>query len=153
MSLSSSYAPGELKAVATRDGRVAATTVVRTAGPASRIALSADQTQLKAGGRDLSYVTIRMEDEQGRFAPRAARWVNLRIEGPGRVLAVGNGDPLSHESFQGRSVRTFNGLALAIVAADKSADADFKSGAPGEIVLTVHGRGMEPAEVRIRTVR
>jgi beta-galactosidase len=146
------YAPGELKAVATRNGAVVASTTTRTAGLPAGVALSADQTKLIASRRELSYVTIRIEDKDGNFAPKAAQWVTLNLEGPGRIVGLGNGDPLSHESFQGNTVRTFNGLALAIIAATGEPDKLVKPNSDrklGEIVLKASSKGLPPAEVRI----
>jgi beta-galactosidase len=68
------YAPGELKGVARKDGQVEiATAVTRTAGragargPWQRTNCNSTPTR-----RDLSYLTIRIEDEDGRFVPAAA---------------------------------------------------------------------------------
>jgi beta-galactosidase len=149
------YAPGELKAVASRDGEVVATSIRRTAGAPARIALDADRTGLERGGRKLSYVTVRIEDADGNVAPKAANWVKFSVSGPGRLLAVGNGDPLSHESFQSTTVRTFNGLALAIIASDPEAVARHESRNmnketnPNEIVVKATSKGLETAEVLI----
>ncbi len=148
------YAPGELKAVATKDGAVVTTTSTRTAGLPATVVLSADQSEVSASRRDLSYVTIRMEDKDGNFVPKAAQWVTLDIDGPARIVGIGNGDPLSHESFQGRSVRTFNGLALAIIAPtgmpDMAVDPD-SGRKPGEIVVTARSNGLPPTEIRLTT--
>ena len=148
------YAPGELKAVATKDGAAVITTTTRTAGPAARVTLAADQPKLDANNRDLSYVTIRIVDMDGNFAPTAAQWVTIDVQGPGRIVALGNGDPLSHESFQGNSVRTFNGLALAIIAATGEPDKPAKPNSkrqPGEIMLTARSRELPPADLRLMT--
>jgi len=135
------YEAGELKAVASKGGKVVATSITRTAGPPARVSISADQSKLAASRRDLSYVTVRIEDENGNFVPQAANWVSFEIEGPGRLVGVGNGDPMSHESFQGNSVPAFNGLALAILTA---------TGEDGEITLTARSNGLKSAEVRIQ---
>lgn len=133
------YAPGELKAVAHKQG-AEVVAVTCTAGPAARVKLVVDQARLNAGRRDLSYVTLRIEDQNGTLVPKAANWVNLQLKGPGRILGIGNGDPLSHESFSGSQVRAFNGLALAIVTT---------TGAAGEIALKASSRGLAPSEVQL----
>jgi len=148
------YAPGELKAVASKDNSVVATTTTRTAGLPARIALAADQLNISASRRDLSYVTIRIEDKAGNFVPTAAQWVTFELKGPGRIVGLGNGDPLSHESFQGTSVRTFNGLALAIIAPTGEPDPRVRPNSNrkrGEFLLTAGSRGLPPAELRIVT--
>ena len=103
------------------------TTTKRTAGPVAQISLDADKTVFNLKGKDLSYITVRLQDKDGNFCPKANNWMSFSVKGPGRIIATGNGDPLSHESFQSRSVRSFNGMALAIVA---------PTGEEGEITVT-----------------
>ncbi|MFK7911662.1 MAG: glycoside hydrolase family 2 TIM barrel-domain containing protein, partial [Akkermansiaceae bacterium] len=137
------YAPGELKAVAKKDGKVVATTTKRTAGPVANISLEADKTTFNLKGKDLSYITVRLEDKDGNFCPKADNWMAFSVKGPGRIIATGNGDPLSHESFQARSVRAFNGMALAIIAPTDEA---------GEITVTarpIKQTWSKPAVVKI----
>jgi len=40
---------------------------------------------------------VSVVDEQGRVVPAAANPVTFKLEGPGRIIGVGNGDPSSHE--------------------------------------------------------
>jgi len=136
------YEPGELKAVARKDGEIICETTTRTAGPPATIELAADQTTIAPGHRDLSYVTIRLLDSDGNFHPTADLPITLQLQGPGRILAVGNGDPLSHQSFQAPSIETFNGLALVILGSTEES---------GEIVLTARSEGLSPGVVKIRS--
>jgi len=97
-------------------------------------------------------VTIRVEDEQGNFAPKAAKWVHIQIEGPGRLIGSGGGDPMSHTPFQANMFRTFNGLGRAIIAATSGPDPEIRPGStrkPGEIIVRVNCKGMESAELRL----
>lgn len=146
------YQPGELKVVALKGGRVAATTLHRTAGLPARITIAADQSALDPGRRDLSYITVRVEDEDGNFAPKAAKWVNIQIEGPGRLVGSGSGDPLSHTPFQDSTFRTFNGLGLAIITANSGPEPGIRKGStrkPGEIIIRASCKGMESVELRL----
>jgi beta-galactosidase len=146
------WQPGELKVVARKDGKVAATMSHHTAGAPAKIAISADQSALDPAKRDLSYVTIRVEDENGNFAPKAAKWVNIQIEGPGRLVGSGGGDPLSHTPFQANTFRTFNGLGRAIIAASFGPEPVIREGStrkPGEIIVRVNCKGMESMELRL----
>jgi beta-galactosidase len=145
------YQPGELKVVARKNGKEIATTSHQTAGAPARIAISADQPALDPANRDLSYVTLRVEDENGRFAPTAENWVSFQIEGPGRLLGSGGGDPLSQTSFQANTFRTFNGLGLAIIAATSGPDV-IRPGSKrksGEIIVRAHCKGMESVELHL----
>lgn len=152
------YAPGELKVLAKKDGKVVASSVRKTAGAAAGVALDADRKELALGGRDLSYVAIEMVDAEGIFSPKADNWVSVSVEGPGRLIATGNGDPLSHASFQTSHVKAFNGLALAIIASDEKAVSDYrkrlKKGEEfsNEIVVKVSAKTWKTGEVRIQTL-
>jgi len=135
------YQPGELKAVAKKDGEVICSAVTRTAGPAAKIELSADRCELAAGQRKLSYVTIKLLDKDGNFQPKADSQITLELEGPARLMAVGNGDPMSHQSYQEPTIKAFNGLCLAIIGS---------TGEPGEITVTAKSEGLEAAVVKIQ---
>jgi len=144
------YQPGELKVVARKDGKVAATMSHRTAGAPAKISASADQSALDPIKRDLSYITIRVEDENGNFAPSAENWVSVQIDGAARLVGSGGGDPLSQTSFQANTFRTFNGLGLAIIAANSGPDPEIRKNStrkPGEILVTVNCKGMKPVQL------
>jgi beta-galactosidase len=145
------WQPGELKVVARKNGKVASTMSHLSAGAPAKISISADQSALDPAERDLSYVTIRVVDENGNFAPKAAKWVNIQIEGPGRLVGAGGGDPLSQTPFQASTFRTFNGLGLAIIAASYGPEPEIREGStrkPGEIIVRVNCKGMESVELR-----
>jgi beta-galactosidase len=146
------YQQGELKVIARKDGKDLATSTTRTAAAPAQIFISADQPKLDPANRDLSYVTIRVADENGNLAPHASKWVNIQIDGPGRLVGAGGGDPLSQTPFQASTFRTFNGLGLAIIAATSGPDPETRKGStrkPGEIIVRVNGKGMESAELRL----
>jgi hypothetical protein len=141
-----------LKVVARKDGKVAATMSHHTAGAPVKFSISSDQSALDPAKRDLSYVTIRVEDENGNFAPKAAKWVNIQIEGPGRLVGSGGGDPLCHTPFQANTFRAFNGLGLAIIAATYGPEPEILKDStrrPGEIIVRANSRGMETVELRL----
>lgn len=149
------YTPGGLKAVARKDGREIATAVIRTAAAPSGFAIEADQAELDPRRRDLSYISVRIEDAAGNFHPTAARWVTFRIKGPGRVVGIHNGDPMSHHDFHGDTVRTFNGLARVIIAATPGPDNAIKPNEDrkrGEIIVTAEIRGWESKELRLTRI-
>lgn len=139
------YTPGTLKVVAKRDGKVVANSVRHTAGAPATVVLASDRPVIEVGGRKLAFVSIRVVDADGHFVPDADRWVKLSVRGPGRIIGIGSGDPLSHESFQSNHVKTFNGLALAIIASDSRAvNSHMKH------VAWLAKTGQDPAEPGIR---
>uniref|UniRef100_UPI0035656053 glycoside hydrolase family 2 TIM barrel-domain containing protein n=1 Tax=Pontiella sp. TaxID=2837462 RepID=UPI0035656053 len=75
------YAPGELKAVAYKNGKPLGEAVVRTAGQGAQLRLTADRTQLRADGMDLCYVTIDLLDQDGNLCPRAMDDLTFSVTG------------------------------------------------------------------------
>ena len=94
------YYPGILMAKGYKNGKVIATDKVETSDKASSIILIPDRSTLKADRQDLAVVTVRIEDSKNRFVPTANNEILFSIEGPGRIIGVGNGDPSSHEADQ-----------------------------------------------------
>lgn len=139
------YESGELMVVATKAGREWSRDVRRTAGAAVAVALDADRTTLRAGGLDLAYVTVSIRDAQGALVPRASDRVRFRIEGPGEIAAVDNGDPTRLESFQSMHCRAFNGLAQVIVRTTKDGT--------GPITLHADAEGLASAKVTVQSIR
>jgi len=135
------YQPGELKVVAFKDGKRWAEDVVRTTGPATEINLRGDRTTLLSDGRDLSFVTVAIADQNGLTVPRSSNRICFNIEGPGEIIATDNGDPTCLESFQEKERNAFNGLALVIVrtVANK----------PGSIVLKARSEGLGETEIQL----
>jgi len=72
--------------------------------------------------------------------PTAEPLIRFRISGDARIVAVDNGDQISHTSFQAKEVRLFNGQALVIVRAGRRA---------GTVTLTAEGEGLAPAVLHI----
>jgi len=136
------YAPGTLRAVARKSGRVWVTAEVKTAGAPARVALVPDRARIRADGEDLSFVTVRVEDRAGVEVPAAEPLIRFRVSGPAQIVGVDNGDQISHTSFQAKQVRLFNGKAVVIIRSN---------GRPGTATLTAEadGGGVAPATVRI----
>ncbi len=134
---------GTLRAVAYEGGRRVASAEVSTAGKPARIVLVPDRTELAADGRDLSFVTVRLEDEDGNLCPFAENLVRFSVEGAGRRQAVDNGNPATLEPFQADERKAFGGLALLIVRSEK--------GRPGTIQVTARSPGLESAQISLTT--
>ncbi|WP_146395270.1 sugar-binding domain-containing protein [Planctomycetes bacterium CA13] len=129
------------------DGEVVLTKTIETVGEPVRIELVPHRNAITADGRDVSVVTVRTLDDNGHFSPTANDLIAFKMEGPGRIIGVGNGDPSSHEpdkfidpaSVWQRSL--FHGLAQVIVQS---------SGEPGVIRLSASGPGLRPTELEIQ---
>ena len=135
------YQPGELRAVAYKNGKPWAESVQRTAGPAAALKLAPESASLHADGKDLAFVQLRVEDASGNLVPRAKLPVKFSVSGPAKILATDNGDATDHTVFASAERKAFNGLALAILRADR--------GATGEIIVTAESEGLTAGRVVI----
>lgn len=134
------YEPGVVRAIGTTAGADTLVTEVRTAGRPAKLELRADRTRLQADGRDLSFITASVLDEEGVPVPDADNLIHFSVDGPAAVVGVDNGSQVSHEPFKANFRHAFNGLALAIVQAGRTR---------GQIVVTATSSGLESASVRI----
>jgi beta-galactosidase len=91
------YAPGILSAKGSKAGKVVAEERIETTGAPAAVQLHPGRTEIEANGEDVSIITVAVVDEKGRVVPVANHPISFELEGPGRILGVGNGDPGSHE--------------------------------------------------------
>lgn len=133
------YQPGELKVVAYKNGKEWASDVVKTTGEAAKLKLTADRSEVKTDGRDLSFVTVTVADKEGNLVPGSHPKLKFSIQGPGEIVATDNGDATDHTVFQSTERSAFNGLALAILRAKPSASTP--------ITLRVESEGLTPDEI------
>jgi beta-galactosidase len=109
------YAPGTLTAVGYRGGEQVLTDTRTTTTAPTRIELRGETRPLAADGEDVLFVRASVVDAEGRLVPVASDEIEFRIQGPAKLIGVGNGDPSSHESDRGPKRRAFGGLCMAIV--------------------------------------
>ncbi|HSV14324.1 MAG TPA: glycoside hydrolase family 2 TIM barrel-domain containing protein [Tepidisphaeraceae bacterium] len=130
------YEPGTIKAVATMRGKWEATQEWRTAGKPARIALKAEIEKFTPSWDDVSYVIANVVDDQGTIVPSADDRIAFKIDGPGAIAAVDNGDLTSHEPFQASERHAYHGRCVAVVRA---------TAATGQITLTASAAGLQPS--------
>ncbi len=109
------YQPGQLKAVAYKDGKPIGEAVVKTAGEPAKIKLTADRGIINADGEDLSYVLVELTDKDGVLCPKADNLIRFKVEGSADIAGIGNGNPQSIEPFKADYRRLFYGKAMLIV--------------------------------------
>ena len=91
------YAPGIVSAKGFNGGKVVAETKVETTGEAASVQLTPNRATINADGEDVSVITVSVADEKGRVVPTAGNKISFALEGAGKILGVGNGDPSCHE--------------------------------------------------------
>lgn len=135
------YKPGVLKVVAYKNGQAWATDMVKTAGDAAMMELTADRSTIKGDAKDLSFITVRVLDKDGSIVPRADNRIRFEIAGPGEIIATDNGDPADLEVFPSKQRKAYSGMALVIIRAN--------AGAKGQIRITAQSPGLTQAETII----
>ena len=137
------YKAGKLEVVGYKDGKAILHKEMNTASKPAKISISPDRTVISADGKDLSYVTIRIEDKEGNLCPNADNLVNFKIQGDGELIAVGNGNAATTESFRDPFRKAFSGMCMAIIKSNKDK--------PGKITITTSSKGLKSAQSTIYT--
>jgi beta-galactosidase len=137
------YEPGVLRAIGKRSGEVVVEEEVRTAGPAAALRLSADRAEILSEIRDVAHVEVRVVDAAGIVVPTSSHLVQFTVDGPARILAVGNGDPTDHSPYQASERRAFHGMLLAMIQSASRA---------GTVRVTARAEGLESAFIDITVV-
>lgn len=134
MWMDTKYEPGTVKVVAyDKEGKAVAEKEMRTAGKPHHIELIPDRSQIKADGKDLSFVTVRVVDKDGILCPLAENKIHFKVKGAGSYRAGANGNPASLESFQLPEMKVFSGMMTAIISSNEK---------PGKITLEATGKGL-----------
>ena len=143
------YQPGKMVAVGYKDGKRVITQTVETTKPAARLLLTADRTTIRADGRDVSVVTVEVKDAKGRTVPDACPLLTFRLNGNGRIIGAGNGDPsyLGADHPQDKDCTTFqipafNGLAQVLIQSTHTA---------GSLQLTCTADGLKEHTITLNT--
>ena len=94
------YQPGILLAKGYTKGKAAISQQVETTDVPAKVVLSSERLQVNADGEDVAVVTVRIVDQKNRFVPTANQDIAFSLNGPGKIIGVGNGDPASHDPEQ-----------------------------------------------------
>jgi beta-galactosidase len=137
------YQPGTLKAAGYKGRKQVSISELKTAGDPVFIKLTADKPEIRADGQDLSYITVELNDAAGIRNPDAENLVSFSIEGPGTIIAVGNANPVSIESYQLPQRKAWRGRCLVIVKSESKA---------GPIILKATAQGLNPASIEINSI-
>jgi beta-galactosidase len=138
------YQPGVLKAVARTSGKPVSEFALTTAAEAARIELVPDVTGIGADGESVFHVEYRIVDRNGVRVPTADSEVAFEIQGPARVLGIGNGDLNDASNARDLVHRAYQGRGLAILQSTRT---------PGEIRIRASAPGLEAASVVVVTAK
>lgn len=123
---STPYEPGELTAIAYRNGAEIGRSTLRSAA-APQLTLRPESTQI-SGADDLCFVWIELADHDGTVDTVAEDRVRVTVTGPASLISLASAAPSTRESFVDDEHSTYRGRALAILRG---------TGEPGLITLNV----------------
>ena len=136
------YEPGSLKAIAYKNGQKWAEELVETTGKPAALQVTAEKTELKSDGTDLSFIRVAVVDSQGRVVPRSKNHLKFSVTGPAEIIATDNGDATSLLSFQLSERDAYNGLALVILRSQYMKQ--------GKVLLTVESKGLPKQKIALK---
>ena len=126
--------------MAYESGRDIGSITFTTAGKADRLIMIADRTKIKASRDDLSYVMVKVVDEEGRPLPDAVVPVSFAVNGVGEIAALGNAHPKDVASFRQPHRDTFHGACVVVVR---------PTGKPGAIEVRAESPGLGYTTMRL----
>ena len=137
------FAPGSLKAVATKDGKVVAQQELQTAGEPSALKLTSHTGPrgLCADGSDVALIDFEVVDAQGRRCPTDEARVDFDISGP--AIWRGGFNAAKLNSTNNRFLDTECGINRVAIRSTPT---------PGTITLTARREGLKPATIEIKSV-
>ena len=134
------FATGTLKAIARTGGKIVAKDELRTAGRSDHLILTTETPTLGPDWNDVAYATATLVDDNGTVVPDTTTVIHFDTSGPGKIIAVDNGNLLDHDPFQTSERKLYEGHAIAILRATASS---------GAITLTATAEGVTPATIKI----
>jgi len=137
------YEPGEVLAVAYRDGKEVARQSVKTAGAPHHIELSVYWSQISANSESLNYITAKIVDRDGNLCPNAANRLTFSANGAAYVYTTDAGDQRETETFLRPDKKALAGMLVACLRANGSA---------GSVTVTCSADGLESGSVQFECV-
>lgn len=145
------YQPGKVVAVGYKNGKQILTETIETTKPADKIIVKSNRLTITSDGRDVAVVTIEIQDAKGRIVPNACPMLTLRLEGNGRIIGVGNGDPSylgadhpKDKDCKDFRIPAFNGYAQVLIQSNRDA---------GNILLKCNSNGLKEGTTIIQSVQ
>lgn len=137
------YSAGTIEVVAYKAGIESEREILKTTGQPVSVSLTVDRTNIKAEYGDLAYITVEVVDINGESVNYAENDITFNVSGNGDLIAVGNGNPASEESFIANHRKLYKGKALAILRSN---------GCAGKITVEATAYGLKAAQCVLNAV-
>ncbi|MBQ6824293.1 MAG: DUF4982 domain-containing protein [Clostridia bacterium] len=135
------YQPGEITAIAYKNGKEMERKTVKTAGEPHHIELSAYKEGLTADGEDVNFITASIVDAEGNLCPHAANRLTFTVEGAA-LIGTDAGDQRETESILRPDKKALGGLLVCGIRALEKA---------GPVTVACGGEGLLPATLTLQT--
>ncbi len=134
------YEPGEITAVAYKDGKEAMRKTVKTAGAPHSIRLSAYSQSIAADGEALNFITAEVVDKDGNICPNADNRITFTATGA-EVYATDAGDQRETETFLRPDKKAMSGMLVAVVCSTETV---------GEATVTATADGLQSGTISFK---
>ncbi len=104
------FEPGEVKAVARKNGKVVNEQVIKTAGAPASIRLIPDYQ-----GKTTTFVNVEVVDKDGNLCPLAEDQIYFSTNGEAEIIGTDNGCQTSMENFKAPQRKAFFGKCMVVV--------------------------------------
>jgi len=135
------FSAGIIEAKSYRNGIEVTTSKHTTATKLKKLQLQLDKNTITTSFDDVVHIEAQLIDISGEISPNTDKKITFTVKGPGKIIGVGSGDPMTTENFKSNNVRTFRGLALCMVQSN---------GTEGEISIEASVKGLPIAIVKIK---
>lgn len=135
-----SFEKGTIRAVGRNNGKEVASELHKTAGEPYQIILETEQNAISNQWDDVVYVHAKVVDEKGILCPNASKMITFGVSSNAALIAVDNGNTISHEKYKANSRLSFNGRCQGIIRA---------RAASGEIEIRATSPELKEAKVAI----
>lgn len=141
------YNPGEVKAVTYKDGQPVNEHSLMTPKAAANLCLTPDRNEIShvIEDGDISFIKVELVDADGNSVSHSHDNVSYTVEGAGKLIAVGSGNPKTDEGYVGNCRRLDFGkgmIAIRPATGTKAGDtitieATTADGIKGKCVVTL----------------
>lgn len=131
------YVAGQLTATGYRNGQAVCIQVIRTPGPASRLAF--EEAPCARCGEKL-LLTVQAQDAEGNINLRATQPVTFAVTGDAEIIGTDNGDLNCHVPYTSNEMPLYRGRVSVLI----------RITGPGNITIRAEGDGLQGAEYTVR---
>lgn len=134
------FQAGTLTAKAIKDGKEIITQL-KTTSKATKLSLTADKTNLKADGYDVSHFVVQLIDKDGLAVKTEDANIEFEIVGDAKLLGVDTGISENTQDFQSNTIKTGKGRCLMILQSTRKA---------GTVKVIAKAEGFKNEEVTLQ---